>query len=322
MMGPVPPLHQDNCLFLDLDGTLLALRDDPAVIRADAALLELLAQCAARLHGALAIISGRPIADIDASFHPLRFAAAGIHGLERRDANGNTTTPQPDTARLRDTALQLRRELEEMPMSQLEDKGASLALHWRRAPQDAPALRILATHALQKLGPAYRLLEGNCVVELLPSTANKGAAVRAFLDEQPFRGRKPVFVGDDLTDVPGFTAAREAGGHGHRRRFARNSAICFRRCGCGTHLAGEHQCLKRSRWISPSSATARSRHSSTGWRASCGCACRSPMATRCSPHCCSVSSANHGAAFSPSTSPTLPTHARTTCATPPSSKPY
>ncbi|MEJ0098408.1 MAG: trehalose-phosphatase [Pseudomonadota bacterium] len=214
MMGPVPPLGTDNCLFLDLDGTLLALRDDPTMIRADAALLALLGDCSARAGGALAIISGRPIRDIDACFEPLRFAAAGIHGLERRDANGVVMTQPVDATRLHEVARQLRKELEDMPMSLLEDKGASLALHWRRAPQDAPALRRLATHMLQQLGSAFRLLEGNCVVELLPRTANKGAAVRAFLNESPFKGRKPVFVGDDLTDLPGFTAAREAGGHG------------------------------------------------------------------------------------------------------------
>jgi len=209
-----PPLAVDNCLFLDLDGTLLALRDDPASIPADAALLALLQEIATYLGGALAIISGRPIADLDACFAPLHLAAAGIHGLERRSADGATTNMLVDTSTLRGAAGQVAAEMEGMPMSQLEDKGASLALHWRRAPQDAPALRLLASRTLQDLGPGYRLLEGNCVVELLPRVANKGDAVRSFLDEAPFKGRKPVFVGDDLTDLPGFAAASAAGGYG------------------------------------------------------------------------------------------------------------
>jgi trehalose 6-phosphate phosphatase len=213
-MNPVPTLANDSCLFLDLDGTLLHLRDDPASIRADPELLALLEACARRLDGALAIISGRPIADLDACFDPLRFAAAGIHGVERRRADGGTSALPVNTAKLREAAAQLRMEMKDMPMSLLEDKGASLALHWRRAPQDAPALRQLAAHALQELGPAFRLLEGSCVVELLPRPANKGDAVRAFLQEAPFRGRTPVYVGDDLTDTPAFAAAREAGGHG------------------------------------------------------------------------------------------------------------
>lgn len=213
-MSPVPPLTADCCLFLDLDGTLLDLRDDPATIRADPALLALLQECSARLGGALAIISGRPIADLDACFEPLHFPAAGIHGVERRGADGAATMLPVDAGRLRTTVRELRAEMEEMPMSVLEDKGASLALHWRRAPQHAPALRRLAAHTLQHLGPAFRLLEGNCVIELLPRAANKGDAVRAFLREPPFRGRRPVVVGDDLTDMPGFAAAREAGGFG------------------------------------------------------------------------------------------------------------
>ncbi len=213
-MISAPLLTNDCCLFLDLDGTLLHLRDDPATIRADAALLALLEHCAVRLGGALAIISGRPIADVDACFEPLHLAVAGIHGVERRSTDGATTRLQVDVERLRGAATQLRADMEDKPMSILEDKGASLALHWRRAPQDAPALRALALDTLQQLGPAFRLLEGNCVVELLPRAVNKGEAVRAFLREPPFFGRKPVFVGDDLTDLPGFDAVRAAGGHG------------------------------------------------------------------------------------------------------------
>jgi trehalose 6-phosphate phosphatase len=213
-MTPAPMLTAENCLFLDLDGTLLDLRDDPASIRADAPLLTLLADCAERLGGALAIISGRPIADLDLCFAPLRLAAAGIHGVERRGADGVTTTLGADTERLHQAARRLAADMEGMPMAKLEDKGASLALHWRRAPQNAPALRRLATDALQELGPAYRLLEGNCVIELLPRVANKGEAIQAFLQEPPFAQRRPVFVGDDLTDLPGFAAARAAGGYG------------------------------------------------------------------------------------------------------------
>src|SRR5262245_5861872 len=110
-MSSVPPLAADCCLFLDLDGTLLALRDDPAVIRADPALLALLDACTARLNGAIAIISGRPIAELDACFEPRRFAAAGIHGVERRSAGGTTAALQVDAIRLREAASQLRHEM-------------------------------------------------------------------------------------------------------------------------------------------------------------------------------------------------------------------
>ena len=213
-MNLAPSLAADDCLFLDLDGTLLHFTDDPTIIPADPPLLALLSGCARRVGGALAIVSGRTIADLDTCLEPLRFAAAGVHGLERRGADGATTSLPVDAAGLGPARQQLAKAMENLPMAHLEDKGLSLALHWRRAPRDAPALRRIAVRTLEQLGPAFRLLEGNCVIEVLPRVANKGDAVRAFLREPPFRGRRPVFVGDDLTDLPGFAAAREAGGYG------------------------------------------------------------------------------------------------------------
>lgn len=210
----VAPLRRDDCLFIDVDGTLFDFADDPRTIRADAELVSLLRSCADRLGGALAIVSGRPIADLDACFEPERFAASGIHGLERRRADGLVSSEPVEPAALRRTARQLAVAMMDMPQAFMEDKGLSLAFHWRRAPHLAPRLMQLARQALRDLGPTFRLLEGNCVVELVPRLASKGEAVRAFLYERPFRGRRPVFVGDDFTDVAGFEAAREFGGHG------------------------------------------------------------------------------------------------------------
>jgi trehalose 6-phosphate phosphatase len=207
-----PPLLDSDALFLDFDGTLLTLQDDPDSVRADTALLAQLRACEARLGGALAIISGRALATVDACLAPERFAAAGLHGLERRDFSGNRRNEPVDTSGLRRIARQLAAAMEGMPMTLLEDKGASLALHWRQAPKLAPALRALAERSLAELGPRFRLLEGNCVYEIVPCAASKGHAVRAFLNEAPFRGRRPVFVGDDITDLDGFAAARAAGG--------------------------------------------------------------------------------------------------------------
>jgi trehalose 6-phosphate phosphatase len=210
----VPALLPGDCLFVDVDGTLVDFRDDPQIVRADAALLALLRRCADRLGGALALISGRPIADLDLCFAPERFAASGIHGLERRDARGFTTYQPSDRTTLRFIAQQFSRSLPELPLVQLEDKGASLALHWRRAPRHALAVRQLAAEALRVAGPEFRLLEGNCVIELLPTHVHKGQAVLAFLQEEPFHGRRPVCLGDDITDLPGFEVAQRHGGHG------------------------------------------------------------------------------------------------------------
>jgi trehalose 6-phosphate phosphatase len=211
---PPPSLQDGDCLFLDLDGTLLDLRDDPHGIEADEDLRIVLLATAARLGDALAIVSGRPLAVIDACLAPARFAAAGLHGLERRGIYGITSNAPMDRAPLQDAAQSLTHAMEGLPMTILENKGASLALHWRRAPEHEGILRALAHDALQRLGKHYRLLEGNCVIELLPRAASKGDAIRNFLDEAPFQGRRPITVGDDVTDLSGFSTARAMGGFG------------------------------------------------------------------------------------------------------------
>ena len=211
---PVPSLEPQQALFLDLDGTLVEFRDDPVAVHADSALRDVVAACSACLGGALALVSGRRIADLDVSLAPHRFPAAGLHGLERRDAAGNRHGPQflPDalaTARER-----IRAALPDDPGFSVEDKGHALAIHFRGAPEQSTAIRTFAEQILADIGPSYRLLEGSCVVELLPREASKGNAVRAFMVEAPFKGRRPAFVGDDVTDLEGFQAARDMGGFG------------------------------------------------------------------------------------------------------------
>lgn len=210
----VPPLHPGDCLFVDFDGTLLELRDNPDSVHVDAALRGLLRCCSGFVGGALALVSGRPLAMLDACLAPERFPTAGLHGLERRDFSGRTISVPIDRAPLRDAARHLSRTLEGMPMTLLEDKGGSLALHWRTAPAFEPDLRAAAQRALEQLGPQFRLLEGNCVIEILPRLASKGEAVRAFMRETPFHGRRPIFIGDDITDLAGFAVARQMGGFG------------------------------------------------------------------------------------------------------------
>lgn len=209
-----PKLQTTDCLFLDFDGTLLDLQDDPENIPPDERLAQLLHACAMLLGGALAIISGRPLARLDAQFVPHRFPAAGLHGLQRRDASGETFTSSAPHETLQAAAGRLAKAVADMPLTQLEDKGGSIALHWRRAPAREAALRELAMRELERAGPGFRLLEGNCVIELLPQMASKGSAVHAFMREPPFEGRRPVFVGDDITDAEGIAIARAHGGYG------------------------------------------------------------------------------------------------------------
>jgi trehalose 6-phosphate phosphatase len=210
----IPSAPPPQALFLDLDGTLMDFRDDPAAVHAGSALCDAVAACSLSLGGALALVSGRSIADLDVSLAPNRLPAAGIHGLERRDAAGKRHVPHILSDGLVKARKSIGAALPDDPGVSIEDKGLALAIHYRGAPERSTTIRAIARQVLADIGPTYRLLEGSDVVELLPREASKGNAVRAFMVEEPFTGRRPVFVGDDLTDLEGFQAAREMGGFG------------------------------------------------------------------------------------------------------------
>jgi trehalose 6-phosphatase (EC 3.1.3.12) len=207
---PPPPLLDDACaLFLDVDGTLLEFAVRPDLVRLPLGALETLGRISDRLGGALALVSGRPLSELDHLFSPMRLPAAGLHGQEFRGAASCTLPRSGDAlAALRHEAAQLA---ERHPGVWIEDKGANLALHWRAAPQFAPQVQAFAdTHLFSLTG--YRLQPGDHVLELVPADVDKGRAVHTLLAEAPFHGRTPVFVGDDLTDEFGFAAANAAGG--------------------------------------------------------------------------------------------------------------
>jgi len=214
--GPEPgpallPAHQ-ICLFLDVDGTLIEFADTPHGVHVEPVLLETLRRLEAALGGAIAIVSGRSIADIDRVLHPLRLPAAGLHGVERRDAAGRIRAPFIDETPLDAVRESLLRFVADHPGLLLEDKSQALAVHYRRV----PALRDAVWSSMLKvsagLAPQFVLLEGDMVLELKPGVADKATAVDAFMREAPFRGRFPVFVGDDVTDYDGFAAVRRHGG--------------------------------------------------------------------------------------------------------------
>lgn len=209
----VPPLQRNVALFLDLEGTLVDFQLDPAAVQIDDALRCAVQRTCLQLDGALALISGRPIEQLDRCVGWNGCAAAGVHGLERRDSL-QVMHRAPAPAALAQALAILMDVLEVGQGVTIEDKGVSIALHFRDAPEREAALRRAAHLMLRYLGPQYRLLEGANVFELLPRSADKGTAVRAFMAEAPFHGRQPVFVGDDVTDLDGFQAAREFGGYG------------------------------------------------------------------------------------------------------------
>jgi trehalose 6-phosphate phosphatase len=199
-------------LFLDVDGTIVELAETPRDVRVPADLKELLSSLSLQLDGALALVSGRTVADLDALFAPFQFCVAGVHGCERRDASGHVTRPALATHlldRARDTVARLVRD---NPGLLLEDKQLGLAVHFRRAPHLRQFVAAILKSVLETLGPAFCLQQGKCVYEIRPATWSKGSALSSFMSEAPFRGRIPVFVGDDLTDEDAFAYVNQHDG--------------------------------------------------------------------------------------------------------------
>ena len=205
-----PPLDQKSALFLDVDGTLLEIAPRPELVQVPRGLPALITRLSAQREAALALISGRPLDQIDRLFEPWQGAAAGLHGLERRRADG-VRGDVPDSASA--TALdRLRPKLAALagdrPGVALEDKGGTLALHYRAAPQLEAEIRGLAKALHREAAPVLRMILGKMVIEFQPDAVDKGQAIAAFLAEPPFAGRRPVFVGDDTTDEDGFAEIR------------------------------------------------------------------------------------------------------------------
>ena len=209
----VPLPRADWAYFFDIDGTLLDIADAPTGVHLDHRLRELIEQLYRATGGAVALISGRSIQDIDAMFDGVRLPVAGQHGTERRDAAARVTQHAPSARALDEAYDRLAAAVAERPGLLVEHKGLSLALHYRRAPRLAAFAHRLMRAALSRVGEAYCVQTGKRVVELKPAGRDKGGAVRDFMHEAPFRGRTPVFIGDDRTDEYGFAMVNRLRGH-------------------------------------------------------------------------------------------------------------
>lgn len=203
----------DAALFLDFDGTLVAIAETPEAVEVPDELVPLLIELHDLLDGALAVVSGRQIDVLDRFLTPLRLPAAGEHGVQRRDAEGGMQEQPPhDLRAVLDAANALAAEHAGLLV---ERKHAAIALHYRLAPQlEALCLEKMA----EVIGdqPQFELLHGKRVVEIKPAGVNKGIAIAAFLKEAPFAGRRPFFAGDDTTDESGFAVAQSHGGIGFK----------------------------------------------------------------------------------------------------------
>jgi trehalose 6-phosphate phosphatase len=212
MIDPALPPATSCCLFLDIDGTLLDYAPTPEEVQVDEALLDLLRTLDHSCQGAVALISGRSIADIDALLDPLCLAVAGIHGCERRDASGNMLRPTFEETSLREFRARLGILVRPLDGIWIEDKGCALALHFRLAPRLESPLRAVLQRLQPLLPPDYEFLDGDHVIELKPAAHSKATAVQAFMQEAPFAGRFPVYIGDDITDQDGFVAVQRFNG--------------------------------------------------------------------------------------------------------------
>jgi len=215
-LSSLPERQQGWALFLDVDGTLLEIAETPDAVHVPAQLIRTLTDVAQREAGALALISGRSLAQLDRLFAPARFAAAGLHGLERRDAAGSLIRPRQLDQALNAARQRLAAFVSPHPGLLLEDKGLTLALHYRRAPELEGEVRRVVTALATRLGQGFHVQEGKCVLELKPVGFSKRTAIEAFMREAPFRGRRPVFAGDDVTDEDGFLAVNAMGGYSIR----------------------------------------------------------------------------------------------------------
>jgi trehalose 6-phosphate phosphatase len=207
------PKAESICLFLDVDGTLIDLAPTPDSVIVSSALLEELSAAEKRLDGALALVSGRPIAELDRLFAPIKLRASGVHGAEIRYSPSEPTHSLAKEHLPDSLWSELADLLAQFPGAFAENKGASFAVHYQLAGPIAgelkPALQRLAARFAQS---GLEVVPGKLVFELKLPGFDKGSAIRRFMGHPPFAGRRPVFIADDKMDRPGFDTVLELGG--------------------------------------------------------------------------------------------------------------
>ncbi|HEY6985614.1 MAG TPA: trehalose-phosphatase [Rhodanobacteraceae bacterium] len=227
-----PPARADLAtiaLFIDVDGTLLDFAERPDDVIVEPSLRAMLAALQTRLGGALAILSGRTLGQIDALLGLDRAAAAGLHGAELRGPGGVVLESAPSGASLEAVRSKCAALALQIPGLLVEDKGAAMALHYRTAPDQELAVRRAAIDLLDLAGAEFELLQGKFVIELKLRHADKGRALARLMHLAPFAERVPWMIGDDVTDEDAFTEANALDGTsilvGTRRPTAARHAL-------------------------------------------------------------------------------------------------
>lgn len=219
-----------HALYLDVDGTILDIAPSPDTVEVPADMVPLLRQLSAALDGAVAFVSGRPIRAIDALFEPLRFPTIGVHGGEVRTPEGQVVRDQQLAAELERVVPPLRQAVGSMRGVLLEDKGSAIALHYRTVPDRGREVLRAAELIVAEVDVAsdFAIRLGKCVVEICPRHLTKGAALLQMMERRPFRGRTPIYAGDDSTDEDAFDVVNRLGGISVRIGDNAPSAANFR----------------------------------------------------------------------------------------------
>jgi trehalose 6-phosphate phosphatase len=222
---PPPDLLRNAALFLDFDGTLVELAASPDAVVVDARLRALIARLGEALDGHLAIISGRPVASIEALLGAERLAVSGSHGLEVRWPGGRHHRAERPAALDRIVAS-MNAFATAQPGVLVEEKPLGAALHYRSAPQAEAAAHDLARRLADDAG--LHLQTGKMMIEIRAAGADKGTALATLMEAPTMAGRTPIFLGDDDTDEPAMIAAAARGGAGVLIGGARPSAAAYR----------------------------------------------------------------------------------------------
>lgn len=198
-------------IFLDLDGTLADIAATPDDVRVEPAMVDMLARLGDASQGAVAIVSGRDISEIDALLAPHLFPAAAVHGALRRLADGRIEVRGLDGETVDFLARKFEEELGREQGLLAERKSAAFALHYRARPDLEDECRTFMHKWASELG-RFVVLPGKAVFEAVSRETSKGEAIRAYMQEAPFAGRRPLFAGDDVTDESGFEVVNGLGG--------------------------------------------------------------------------------------------------------------
>jgi trehalose 6-phosphate phosphatase len=226
-------VHADEwALFIDIDGTLLDMAPTPEAVRVPPGLVATLTHLSETFGGAVALVTGRRIADVDRFFAPLKLAVSGVHGVEARNGRDGHTAllagPVPNdlVAAVHDVALV-------RPGIVVEDKGSALAVHYRNAPEARAELELELRRAVARW-EGFAVRTGRKVLDIVPEAHSKATGLAWIMTLPAFHGRRPIMIGDDHGDEPAIRAAARLGG-------------------IGLTVAGEHFARERADFLAPAS---------------------------------------------------------------------